>query len=72
MKKVTCDDTKHKTYTVPVGRCTLHTSVYVPNFVDMHHNAIIYLGKSHGRTYAKNVVALEPGWIRDNFEFCES
>ena len=25
----------------------------------------------HGRTYANNVVALEPGWIRDNFEFRE-
>ena len=25
--KVTCDETKHKTYTVPVGRCDLHTSV---------------------------------------------
>ena len=25
----------------------------------------------HGRTYANNVFALEPGWIRDNFEFCE-
>ena len=23
----------------------------------------------HGRTYANIVVALEPGWIRDNFEF---
>ena len=25
----------------------------------------------HGRTYANNVVALEPGWIRENFEFSE-
>ena len=25
--------------------------------------------ENHGRTYANNVVALEPGWIRDNFEF---
>ena len=38
---VTCDETQHKTYTVPVGQCALHTSVYVPNFVDMHHNAFI-------------------------------
>ena len=39
---VTCDETKHKTYTIPVGRCALHTSVYEPNFLDMHHNALIY------------------------------
>ena len=26
----------------------------------------------HGRTYANNEVAFEPGWIRDNFEFSES
>ena len=44
---LTCDKTKHKTYTVPVGRCALHTSVYVPNFVDMHHNALICLGESN-------------------------
>ena len=25
----------------------------------------------YGSTYANNVVVLEPGWIRDNFEFCE-
>ena len=24
-----------------------------------------------GRTYAKNKVVLEPGWISDAFEFCE-
>ena len=41
---VTCDETKHETYTVPVGRCFLHTSVNVPNFVDMHHNALICIG----------------------------
>ena len=40
---VTCDETKHKTYSVPVGRCFLHTSVNVPNFVDMHHNALTCL-----------------------------
>ena len=47
MTKVTCDETKHKTYTVPVGRCAIHTSVNVPNFVDIHHNALIYLGESN-------------------------
>ena len=44
---VTCDETQNKTYTVPVGRCAIHTSVYEPNFVDMHHNALICLGKSN-------------------------
>ena len=38
------DETRHKTYTVPVGRYTLHTSVYEPKFLDMHHNALICLG----------------------------
>ena len=41
MTKLTCGETQHKTYTVPVGQCTLHTSVYEPNFMDMHHNALI-------------------------------
>ena len=36
-----------KTYTLPVGRCALHTSVYEPNFVDMHHNALICLSESN-------------------------
>ena len=45
MTTVTFDETKHKTYTVPVGRCALDTSVYVPNFVDMHHNELICLGE---------------------------
>ena len=43
---LTCDETKHKTYTVPVGLCAIHTSVYVLNSVDMHHNALIRLGGS--------------------------
>ena len=47
MATVTCHETKHKTYNVPVGRCALHTSAYVPNFVDMHHNALIYLCESN-------------------------
>ena len=46
MKTVTCDETKHKTYTVPVGRCDIHTSIYVTNIVDMHHNALIFIGES--------------------------
>ena len=44
---VTCDETKHKTYIVPVGQCDLHTSQDEPNFVDMHHNALICLVKSN-------------------------
>ena len=44
---VTCDETKHKTYIVPAGLCAIHTSVYVPNFLDMHHNALICLGESN-------------------------
>ena len=44
---VTCDETKHKTYTVPVGRYALHTSGYVPNFVDIHHNELICQGVSN-------------------------
>ena len=47
MKTVTCDETQHKTYTVPVGQCALHTSHDEPNFVDMHPNALIYLGESN-------------------------
>ena len=47
MTTVTCDETKLKTYTVPVGRCDIHTSVYEPNFVDMHHNALICLSESN-------------------------
>ena len=43
----TCDETKHKTYTVHVGQCALRKSVYETNFLDMHHNALICLGKSN-------------------------
>ena len=49
MTTVTCDETQHKTYTVPVGRCALHTSQDEPNFVDMHHNLLICLGKSNNK-----------------------
>ena len=47
MTTVICDETKHKTYTIPIGRYALHTSVYEHNFVDMYHNALICLGKSN-------------------------
>ena len=49
MTMVTCDETKHKTYTVPFGRCFIHTLVNVPNFVDIHHNALICLGESNNK-----------------------
>ena len=41
---VTCDETKHKTFTVPVGRCDIHTSQDEPNFVDRYPNTLICLG----------------------------
>ena len=34
-----CDDTRHKNYTVPVGRCSLNTSQEKHNYLDMHYNA---------------------------------
>ena len=47
MTTVTCDETRHKTYFVPVGRCALHTSQDEPTIVDMHSNALICLGESN-------------------------
>ena len=44
---LTCDETRHKTYILPVGRCALYTSKYEPNFMDMHSNALTCLGKSN-------------------------
>ena len=43
MTPVTCDETQHKTYILPVGRCALHTSKDEPKFVDIHSNALICL-----------------------------
>ena len=43
--KVTCDETKHKTYIVPVGKCALHTSQDEPNFLDVHSNVLTCLGQ---------------------------
>ena len=45
MTTVTCDENKHKAFTVPVGRCFLHTSVNMPNFVDIHINVLICIGE---------------------------
>ena len=47
MTTLTCDETQHKTYTVPVGQWDLHTSQDEPKFVDMHHNALIWLRESN-------------------------
>ena len=42
-----CDDTQHKPYTVPVVRCSLNTSQEKHDYLDMHSNAFISLGKSN-------------------------
>ena len=55
MTTVTYDETKHKTYTVPVGLYFLHTSVNVPNFLDMHHNALICLGESNKKEEPRKI-----------------
>ena len=39
--------TGHKTYTVPVGRCSLRTSQEKQNYLDMHSKAFTSLGKSN-------------------------
>ena len=35
--------TRHKTYTVPVGRCSLNTSQEKHNYLDIHYNAFTSL-----------------------------
>ena len=42
-----CDETGHKTYNVPVGRCSLNNSQDEHNFLDMHYNALTCLGESN-------------------------
>ena len=49
-KKVTnprSDITRHRTYTVPVGRCSLNTSQEKHNYLDMLSKAFTSLGKSN-------------------------
>ena len=41
------EETRHKTYNVPVGRCSLNTSQVEHNFLDMHSNTLTYLGESN-------------------------
>ena len=40
------DLTGHKTYSVPVGRCSLNTLQEKHNYLDMHSKAFTYLGES--------------------------
>ena len=42
-----CDETRHKTYTIPVGRCSLNTSQEKHNYLDMHSKAFTCLVKSN-------------------------
>ena len=44
---VRCDETRHKTYNVPVGQCSINTSQDEHNFLDMHYNALTCLGESN-------------------------
>ena len=41
------DLTRHKTYTVPVRRCSLNTSQEKHNYLDMHYKVFTSLGKSN-------------------------
>ena len=72
-----CDDTRHKTYTVPVGRCSLNNSQEKNNYLDMNSNALKCLTDSYGKTkylgrkFTNNEVALEQCWIREIFVFSE-
>ena len=42
-----CDETRHITYNVPVGRCSLNTPQEKHNYLDMHYNALPCLGESN-------------------------
>ena len=42
---VRCDETQHKPYIVPVGRCFLNTSQDERNFLDTHSNTLTCLGE---------------------------
>ena len=47
MTTVRYDETRHKTYNAPVGRCSLNTSQDEHTCLDMHYNALTCLGKSN-------------------------
>ena len=44
---VTCDETRHKNYIVPVGQCSLNTPQDDHNFLDIHSNALTCIGESN-------------------------
>ena len=47
MTTARCDETRHKTYNVPVGRCSLNTSQEKHNYFDIHSNSLTCLCKSN-------------------------
>ena len=47
MTTVRCDETRHRTYILPVGQCYINTSQDEHTFLDMHYNALTCLGKSN-------------------------
>ena len=47
VKMARSDVTRHKTYTIPVGRCSINTSQEKHNYLDMNSKAFTYLGKSN-------------------------
>ena len=47
MTRVRCDETRHESYNVPVGRCSLNTSQDEHKFLDMHSNALTCIGESN-------------------------
>ena len=47
MTTVRCDETRHKTYDVPVGRCSINNSQEKHNYLDMHSKAFTCVGKSN-------------------------
>ena len=47
MTTVRCDETRHKTYNVPVGRCSLNPSQDKHNYLDTHSNVFTCIQKSN-------------------------
>ena len=40
-----CDETRHKSYNVPLGRCSLNNSQEKHKYLDMHSNELTRLGE---------------------------
>ena len=49
MTTARCDETRHKTYNVPVGKCYLNNSKEKKNYLDIHSNALTCLGKYNNK-----------------------